>query len=78
MNAIEFQTKVRNGSITIPEMYRSRIKGNVRVILLTEGSTESFDMIEHLLANPLNIKGFKPLTREEIYEQQSPDPPLLH
>lgn len=70
MYAIEFQTKVKNGSIAIPEEYRNQLKGSVRVILLAEESTDNFDMIEHLLANPLNIEGFKPLTREEIYEQR--------
>jgi len=70
MRAIEFQTKVKDGSIAIPEPYRNSIKGKVRVILLTEENTETFDMIEHLLSNPLNIAGFKPLTREEIYEHQ--------
>jgi len=70
MYAIEFQTKVQDGNITIPEPYRNKIKGNVRVILLTEEGTEQFDMIEHLLANPLNVEGFKPFTREEIYEQR--------
>ena len=70
MHAIEFQTKVKDGSITIPEQYRNRIKGHVRVILLTEENSENFDMIEHLLANPLNIEGFKPFKREEIYEQR--------
>jgi hypothetical protein len=70
MRAIEFQTKVKNGSITIPEQYRNRIKGSVRVILLTDENSEKFDMVEHLLANPLNIEGFNPLTRKEIYEQR--------
>lgn len=70
MYAIEFQTKVKDGSIVIPEEYRDQLKGSVRVILLAEDSTETFDMIEHLLASPLNIEGFKPLTREEIYEQR--------
>ena len=70
MYAIEFQTKVKDGSIAIPEQYRDQLKGSVRVILLAEESTEKFDMIEHLLATPLNVEGFKPLTREEIYEQR--------
>jgi hypothetical protein len=68
MHAIEFQTKVKDGSITIPEQYRNKIKGYVRVILLTEEDSGKNDMIEHLLANPLNIEGFNPLKREEIYE----------
>lgn len=70
MYAIEFQTKVKNGSIAIPEEYRDQLKGSVRVILLAEENTETFDMIEQLLAKPLNVEGFKPLTREEIYEQR--------
>ena len=69
MQAIEFRTKVKDGSIAIPEEYKDKLKGIVRVILLEEESTDNFDMIEHLLANPLSIEGFKPLTREEIYEQ---------
>ena len=59
MYAIEFQTKVKDGSIPIPEEYRSKFTGNVRIILLAEESTDSFDMIEHLLANPLIVEGFK-------------------
>jgi hypothetical protein len=70
MYAIEFQTKVKDGSIAIPEEYRDQLKGSVRVILLAEESTEKFDMIGHLLANPVDIESFKPLTREEIYEQR--------
>lgn len=70
MSAIEFQTNIEDGSITLPEEYRNQLKGSVRVILLTEESTEEFDMIEYLLTNPLRIEGFKPLTREEIYEQR--------
>ena len=70
MQAIEFQAKVKDGNITIPEQYRDSIKGNVRVILLAEDSTENLDMIEYLLSNPLNVRNFKPLTREEIYERR--------
>ena len=70
MYAIEFNTKVKDGSITIPEEYKDKVQGNVRVILLTEQSTEESDLIEQLLTNPLNIEGFKPLRREEIYERR--------
>lgn len=70
MSAIEFQTDVRDGNITIPEEYRDQLKGSVRVILLTEEGADDFDMVEYLLANPLNIAGFKPLIREEIYERR--------
>ncbi len=33
-------------------------------------SPEEDDMIEELLKNPLQIKGFKPLTREEAHERK--------
>jgi len=68
--AIEFQTKVKDGSIAIPEEYRDQLKGSVRVILLAEEGKEEFDMIKYLSANPLSIEGFEPLTREEIYEHR--------
>lgn len=70
MSAIEFQTDVKDGNITIPEEYRDQLKGSVRVILLTEEGADDFDMVEYLLAHPLSIAGFKPLTREEIYERR--------
>jgi hypothetical protein len=70
MSTIEFEAIVKDGRISIPQEYRNKVNGNVRVILLAEGTAEGFDMIEHLLANPLSIEGFKPLTREEVYEQQ--------
>jgi hypothetical protein len=74
MCAIEFQSKVKNGSISITEEYREKVTGNVRVILLAEGVAANegvagkLDMIEHLLENPLTIEGFKPFTRVEVYE----------
>jgi hypothetical protein len=70
MSTIEFQARVKNGSINIPEEYRNKVDGNVRVILLTEGATEGFDMVEHLLDNPLTIQRFTPFIREELYEQR--------
>lgn len=70
MEAIEFHTKIKDGSISIPEEYRGKVTGNVRVILLTEDHCDKFDMIEYLFANPLNIEGFTPFTREEAYERR--------
>ena len=36
MYAIEFQTRVKDGTIEIPEMYHFQVGEQVRVILLTE------------------------------------------
>jgi hypothetical protein len=36
MYAIEFETKPENGRITIPEIYRKRLDGNIKVIILKQ------------------------------------------
>ena len=67
MQAIEFQTRIENGAILIPEEYKSQLTGPVRVIVMTEDRSVDSSMIQELLANPLKVPDFKPLTREEIY-----------
>lgn len=69
MQAIEFQTQVKNGSIEIPEELKGKLTGPVRVIVLTEESVRKPSAIEELLANPIKVENFKPLTRDEIYER---------
>lgn len=69
MYAVEFQAKVKNGSIEIPEEYRARFKERVRVILLAEEESTAAHFIDDLLQHPVHIPGFKPLTRDEIYER---------
>lgn len=68
MYAIEFQTKIENGAIAVPDEYRDQFPNGVRVILLSESESEKTDdFVDQLLANPLNIEGFRPLTRDDIY-----------
>ncbi len=69
MYAIEFQATVKNGTIKIPRKYEKRFLKRVKVILLAEETEQSAtaNLIDQLLAKPLRIKNFKPLTREEIY-----------
>lgn len=68
MYAVEFQAKVKNGSIEIPKEYRARFKERVRVILLAEEEGTAATFIDDLLEHPVRLPGFKPLTRDEIYE----------
>lgn len=70
MYAIEFQARVKDGNITIPDEHKDRFKGQVRVILLAEEDAPDFDLIDYLLANPLSVEGFQPFTREEMYERR--------
>jgi hypothetical protein len=69
MYAVEFQAKIKDGTNEIPEMYRNRFKEHVRVILLAEEESITATLIDQLLQHPLKVAGFKPLTREEIYER---------
>jgi hypothetical protein len=67
MQTIEFNTKIKNGIIQIPDQYRSIVADDVRVILTPKSEQAAqFDIISELMANPLNVKGFKPLTRDEV------------
>ena len=69
MYVVEFQAKVKNGAIEIPKEYQTRFKERVRVILFAEEENTAANFIDHLLQHPVHIPGFKPLTRDEIYER---------
>jgi len=69
MYAIEFQTKVENGHIEIPAEFKDRLVGCVRVIVLAEEQRAKANLLDQLLANPIKLENFVPLTREEIYER---------
>jgi hypothetical protein len=67
MYAIEFQAKVKNGTIEIPSQYRDKLKRVVRVIVLAEVEEKTDNLIDQLLETPFRLKGFEPLSRDEIY-----------
>ncbi len=69
MEAIEFKTKIKNGTIRIPKKYKQKTGTNVKVIIISEQGTRQADIIDKLLANPIKSKGFSPFLREEIYER---------
>jgi hypothetical protein len=74
MYAIEFQTKIQNGSIKIPEERWRRLREQgadnaVRVIILSAERQTSFDLVDQLLSNPMTLSDFVPFTRNEIYER---------
>lgn len=68
MQAVEFQARIKNGMIEIPAQYKDKLKEIVRVIILTDESEPTTNLIDQLLASPLKVKDFKPLSRAEIYE----------
>ncbi|MGQ9903601.1 MAG: hypothetical protein ACUVRU_04495 [Anaerolineae bacterium] len=71
MYAIEFQTTIKNGVIKIPRAFLRNLTNRARVIVLVEETskpTESF--VDQLLAHPVPVKGFHPLTREQLHARQ--------
>jgi hypothetical protein len=74
MYAVEFKARIKDGIIEIPRRLKGTISDTVKVILLQEGtatttakSPRTPDMVEKLLAAPLEIRNFHPMTRDEIY-----------
>ncbi len=69
MEVIEFKTKIKDGNIRIPKKFNKKIRSTVKVILITEQDTRKNDIIDKLLANPVQMENFTPLARNEIYER---------
>jgi len=67
MNALEFYSTIKNGRIEVPREYLRNLTNRVRVILLVEDTRPAENFIDELLENPIQVKGFRPLTREEVY-----------
>ena len=71
MYAVEFQARIKDGTIQIPFQYHRQLGDQVRVILLAPPvvSTEPTDLIGQLLQSPLKVANFVPLSREEANER---------
>ena len=68
MVTVQFKTKIKNGVIQIPKKYQGKLQENVRVILRVEGKkSTSGNFLDKLLDNPVKVKKFRRLTREQIY-----------
>ncbi|MDX2041550.1 MAG: hypothetical protein SF097_09885 [Acidobacteriota bacterium] len=74
MYAIEFQTKISNGSIELPQEFVGKLVGEVRVIVLKQEQSAGAEnlpesLIDRLMNAPISLDAFKPMSREDIYEQ---------
>ncbi|MEH2321246.1 hypothetical protein [Nostoc sp.] len=70
LNAIEFQAKIQNGLIQIPDEYKQELNegDDIKVIVLVnKKSFPKKDIIDELTDNPVQVNGV--LTREEIYSR---------
>ncbi len=68
MVTVQFKTKIKNGVIQIPKKYQGKFNDNVRVILRVESKKAvTLNYLDKLMANPVKVKNFTRLTREQIY-----------
>ncbi len=70
LNAVEFQAKIQNGLIEIPDEYKQELSegDDIKVIVLVKKkSFPKKDIIDELTENPVQVNGV--LTREEIYSR---------
>lgn len=68
MHSVEFHTFIKDGAIEIPAEHLPLLSGGATVIVVPDASKPvSPNLIDQLLANPLRIPGFQPLTREESH-----------
>lgn len=70
LNAVEFQAKIQNGLIQIPEEYKQELGegDDIKVIVLVKKkSSRLIDIIDELTENPIQVDGV--LNREEIYNR---------
>jgi hypothetical protein len=68
LNAVEFQAKIQNGLIQIPDEYKQEFGegDDIKVIVLVKKkSFPKKDIIDELTENPVQVNGV--LGREEIY-----------
>lgn len=70
LNAVEFQAKIQNGLIQIPEEYKQELGegDDIKVIVLVKKkSSRQRDIIDELTENPIQVDDV--LNREEIYNR---------
>jgi hypothetical protein len=68
MVTIQFKSKIKNGFIEVPKKYREKLRDDVHVILKAEtprGKSQNY--LDKLIAHPVKVKKFSPMTREQIY-----------
>jgi len=71
LETVQFKTKIKNGVIEVPKKFQNKFKDNVRVILVAESTkAKATNYLDELMAHPMKVKGFQPLTREEAHARK--------
>ncbi|MBA3920338.1 MAG: hypothetical protein H0X31_00980 [Nostocaceae cyanobacterium] len=73
MTTVEFQAKVENGVIMVPQKYQQDLAevSTIKIILLkqSEKQTMQFHIIDELAQNPISVPGIRSITREQMHER---------
>lgn len=68
MVTVQFKSRIKDGVIEIPKKYKERLHDHVRIILKADTPrSRSKNYLDTLLAHPVKVKKFTPMTREQIY-----------
>lgn len=73
MSTVEFQATVKNGVIEIPDQYQQELEAMEVVEVVVKKAEKQKKKIsgflKELIENPIEVKDFKPLIRDEIYDR---------
>ncbi|PSB23766.1 hypothetical protein [Stenomitos frigidus] len=73
MVPVEFQAKVENGVIVVPEEYKQSLAeaNTVKVTVLkpVQKKTPRPDIMDELAQNPVSVPGIRSITRDEMHER---------
>ena len=69
MFSAEFEAEVKNGCIELPESLRDRFHDKIRVRVSQEEAPATQSILNRLLASPIHVPGFTPLSREDTHDR---------
>lgn len=73
MSTIEFQATIKNGVIKIPDQYQQEVEAMEVVEVFVKKAEKQkkkvSGFLKELIENPIEVKDFKPLTRDQIYDR---------
>ncbi len=73
MTSIEFQAKVENGTIIVPEEYRQQFANGdmvkVTVCKHPEKKISEIGILAKLMRNPISVPGIRSITRDQMHER---------
>jgi hypothetical protein len=73
MMTVEFQARVKNGVIVVPEEYKQDLSegSSVKVTLVKQPKKRISEtkILAELMRNPLPVSGVRSITREEMHDR---------